>query len=229
MSNPTVIDRPSPNFDDRPALDAVDILLLHYTGMQSTGASLARLCDPQAKVSAHYLIDEDGTVYGLVDEAERAWHAGISHWAGATDINARSIGIELQNPGHEFGYRPFPETQMVSLIELCQSILSRHRIPPERVLGHSDVAPMRKEDPGELFDWRRLAEAGIGRLSAGSQTASPDEPEARALLSRIGYDPDATLNDVVTAFQRRYRQSSVNGSLDAQTMSLIKELAESSP
>ena len=121
-----------------------------------------RLCDPAAKVSAHYTIDEDGTVYAHVPEARRAWHAGVSFWAGESDINARSIGIELVNPGHEYGYRAFPEAQIAALIALCHGILARHPIPPARVLGHSDVAPARKEDPGELFPWARLAKAGIG-------------------------------------------------------------------
>ncbi|MBT5047062.1 MAG: N-acetylmuramoyl-L-alanine amidase [Rhodospirillaceae bacterium] len=227
MSHPTVIDRPSPNTDDRPANGTIDILLLHYTGMQSAGASLERLCDPEAKVSAHYLIDEDGTVYGLVDEARRAWHAGVSYWEGATDINARSIGIELQNPGHEFGYRPFPEAQMVSLMDLCHGILTRHPIPPDRVLAHSDVAPQRKEDPGELFNWKRLAEAGIGRLPNTAVTAAdPDDQEARTRLTGIGYDPEAPLDAVITAFQRHHRQTQVNGVIDAETMSLIQGLSE---
>lgn len=227
MSNPTVIDHPSPNFDDRPADGTVDILLLHYTGMQSAEASLARLCDPDAKVSAHYLIEEDGTVYGMVDEVKRAWHAGVSYWAGATDINARSVGIELQNPGHEFGYRPFPNDQMTALIDLCKGILARHAIPPDRVLGHSDVAPRRKEDPGELFDWTRLAAAGIGRLpKAVALGTDPDEQQARTYLSGIGYDPDAPLVDILTAFQRRYRQAAVNGTLDRETMSAIRGLAD---
>ena len=195
--------------------------------MQSAGASLERLCDPEAKVSAHYLIDEDGTVYGLVDEARRAWHAGVSYWEGATDINARSIGIELQNPGHEFGYRPFPEAQMVSLMDLCHGILTRHPIPPDRVLAHSDVAPQRKEDPGELFNWKRLAEAGIGRLPNTAVTAAdPDDQEARTRLTGIGYDPEAPLDAVITAFQRHHRQTQVNGVIDAETMSLIQGLSE---
>ncbi|MEX2202220.1 MAG: N-acetylmuramoyl-L-alanine amidase, partial [Dongiaceae bacterium] len=156
---------PSPNHDARRG--PVDILLLHYTGMVAAEAALKRLCDPVARVSAHYLIDEDGTLWQLVGEDRRAWHAGVSFWAGESDINARSIGIELQNPGHEFGYRAFPEPQMKTLIELAQGILQRHPIPASRVIGHSDVAPTRKEDPGELFDWQRLAAAGIGLWPAG--------------------------------------------------------------
>ena len=147
---------PSPNHDDRGGA-AIDMLVLHYTGMKTAEAALERLCDPAAKVSAHYTIDEDGTVYAHVPEARRAWHAGVSFWAGATDINSRSIGIELVNPGHEFGYRDFPDAQIAALITLCHGILLRHPIPSARVLGHSDVAPARKEDPGELFPWERLA------------------------------------------------------------------------
>jgi N-acetylmuramoyl-L-alanine amidase len=144
-----IIECPSPNFDARPPGQAVDLLLLHYTGMASATAALARMCDESAKVSAHYCIDEDGTRYRLVPEDECAWHAGLASWAGAQDINARAIGVELVNPGHEFGYRPFPEAQMASLIELARDILARHPIPAGRVLGHSDVAPLRKGDPGE--------------------------------------------------------------------------------
>jgi N-acetylmuramoyl-L-alanine amidase len=223
---PPIIDRPSPNFGERPADATLDMLIIHYTGMESTEASLARLCDPAARVSAHYLIDEDGTLYRLVDEASRAWHAGASHWAGATDINSRSLGIELQNPGHEFGYRSFPEAQMAVLIDLCGEILARHGIPAARVLGHSDVAPSRKEDPGELFDWKRLADAGVGRLPAAPVAAAGmDEHAARASLTAIGYDPGVSLGDVLTAFQRHYRQTKIDGLLDPETAGLIRALA----
>ena len=153
------VDRPSPNWDSRGGMP-VDMLVLHYTGMPSGEAALARMCDPAAKVSAHYMIDENGTVHALVPEEMRAWHAGVSYWAGARDINARSIGIELVNPGHEFGYRAFPEGQIAALIELASGILTRHPIAAWRVLGHSDVAPMRKDDPGELFPWPELARQG---------------------------------------------------------------------
>ncbi len=155
------IERPSPNHDDRGGA-AIDMLVLHYTGMKTEEGALERLCDPAAKVSAHYTIGEDGTVYAHVPEARRAWHAGVSFWAGVTNVNARSIGIELVNPGHEYGYRAFPDAQIAALIILCHGILQRHPISPTRVLAHSDVAPARKEDPGELFPWERLAKAGIG-------------------------------------------------------------------
>ena len=157
-----IIERASPNCDERPDGVAIDMLVLHYTGMPSAEGALARLTDPTAKVSAHWLIEEDGAIISLVPEAMRAWHAGVSFWRGASGVNARSIGIELVNPGHEFGYRPFPERQMAALIELARDITTRHAIPARNVIGHADVAPRRKMDPGELFDWRRLARAEIG-------------------------------------------------------------------
>ena len=156
-----IAELPSPNCDDRPEGQKVDILLLHYTGMPDAGQALRRLRDPQAKVSAHYVIDLDGSVTRMVPEEKRAWHAGVSCWQGARDINARSIGIEIVNPGHEFGYRPFQLAQMDALVALAKDIKTRHDIAPERVLGHSDVAPTRKQDPGELFDWYRLSVEGI--------------------------------------------------------------------
>ena len=157
-----IILSPSPNHNERPAGKAIDILLIHYTGMRDGDAALQRLRDPAAKVSSHYLIEEDGRIHRLVDESRRAWHAGVGYWAGERDINAVSIGIELVNPGHDNGYRAFPQPQMAALIELGKAILARHPIPPSRVLGHSDIAPTRKIDPGELFDWKALAAAGIG-------------------------------------------------------------------
>ena len=227
MTLPQIIDHPSPNFGDRPAGTNLDTLILHYTGMKSAQESLARMCDPKARVSAHYLIDEDGTLYRLVDETKRAWHAGVSHWAEETDINSCSLGIELQNPGHEFGYRSYPNAQMTALTALCADILSRLAIPTERILGHSDVAPSRKEDPGELFDWRRLAEAGIGRLPTATATDyKMDDQEARASLTAIGYDPGAPLADILIAFQRHYRQTKFDGQLDTETVRLIRALAE---
>ena len=152
---------PSPNFDRRGGVP-VSILVLHYTGMQSGAEALARLCDSASKVSAHYVVEEDGGVYALVAEEHRAWHAGVSSWHGETRVNAASIGIEIVNPGHEFGYRPFPRVQVEAVIALCRDILSRHEIPARNVVGHSDVAPMRKEDPGELFPWAWLAAQGVG-------------------------------------------------------------------
>ena len=228
MTVSNAIERPSPNHGPRPDGVGVDFLVLHYTGMRTCAESLARLCDPAAKVSAHYLIDEDGALYSLVDEAMRAWHAGVSHWAGVTDINRCSIGIELQNPGHEFGYLAFPGPQMDTLIALIQGILSRHAIPPARVIGHSDIAPSRKQDPGERFDWQRLAAEGIGRWPDITNTVEPtrlDDTAARALLSTIGYDPDTDLSVVLSAFQRHYRPAIFDGRLDSETSILIRALA----
>ena len=142
-----MINHPSPNFDDRPPQTPIDMLVLHYTGMQTGQEALERLCDPEAKVSAHYLIEEDGRIFQLVEENKRAWHAGVSHWRAHTNINARSIGVEIVNPGHDWGYRPFPEVQIQSVITLCQAILSRHPIEPRNVVGHSDVAQRAKPTP----------------------------------------------------------------------------------
>lgn len=206
--------RPSPNFNERDGV-AVDMLVIHYTGMESCEAALERLCDPAAEVSAHYLIDEAGEIFQLVAEDKRAWHAGVSSWRGEANINSRSIGIELVNPGHEFGYQAFPDAQMVSLIELSVGILSRHDIPDRNVVGHSDVAPARKEDPGELFDWARMADAGIG-LWPGPHPDPIDETEAGQALSDIGYDV-SDISAAVKAFQRHFRQHTVDGVLDEET------------
>jgi N-acetylmuramoyl-L-alanine amidase len=216
----TRIDRPSPNHDERDGA-AIDMLVLHYTGMPSAAMALDRLCDPAAKVSAHYTVDEDGTVYAHVPEARRAWHAGVSHWAGAVNINSRAIGIEIVNPGHEFGYRHFPDAQIAALTTLCHGILLRHPIPSWRVLGHSDVAPARKDDPGELFPWKRLADAGIGLWPA----RKPSNLEATA-LARFGYDPDAPPEKVITAFQRHFRPRIVNGVWDSECAELLHGLLE---
>jgi N-acetylmuramoyl-L-alanine amidase len=228
-----ITDRPSPNFDARPG--AVEMLVLHYTGMQSAAAAIDRLCDPAAKVSAHYVVDEDGAVWRLVAEDKRAWHAGVSCWRGKTDINALSIGIEIVNPGHEFGYRPFPEPQMAAVKELARGILARHPIPARNVVGHSDVAPLRKQDPGELFDWPRLACAGIGfwpDFRAIDSKTPPALVETQALLAQIGYGCpqtcalDAETAAVITAFQRHYRPSRVDGIADDETCRRIAALAQ---
>jgi N-acetylmuramoyl-L-alanine amidase len=212
------VDRPSPNHDARG--DApIDMLVLHYTGMPTAEAALMRLTDPAAKVSAHYTIDEDGTIYAHVPEARRAWHAGISWWGGETDINARSIGIELVNPGHEFGYRPFADAQIAALTTLCHGILMRHPIPSARVLGHSDVAPARKQDPGELFPWERLAKAGIGLWPV-----SQDSNLRVEALCRYGYDPGAGSETIVTAFQRHFRPGKVDGVWDRDCARLLASL-----
>ena len=227
---PLTIESPSPNFDARPEGQAVDILLLHYTGMASAQAALARMLDVTAKVSAHYCVDEDGLLYRLVPEDTRAWHAGAASWAGATNINDRSIGIELVNPGHEFGYRAFPEAQMACLIDLCREILGRHPIPPGRVLGHSDVAPLRKEDPGELFDWARLAAAGVGLWPDGAEPGeSPGEPPGEAELKRrlaaFGYGYlDQDFVAAIRSFQRHFRPAAITGEADAETAARLHAL-----
>ena len=220
-----MIDRPSPNSGARAR--AVDMVVLHYTGMKTAQAALERLCDPRAEVSAHYLVDEDGRVWRLVDEKRRAWHAGKACWTGDRDINDRSIGIELVNPGHEFGYRPFPEPQMAALETLLTEVVARHRISPARIVGHSDVAPARKSDPGELFDWRRLARRGLA-LWPEVTGGAPQAAEAPTLLEAIGYDRDAPLPDIVRAFQRRFTQDSVTGSLDSPTLETIAAVAATS-
>lgn len=209
------------------------MLVLHYTGMHSGAAALDRLCDPAAAVSAHYLVEEDGTVYRLVDEARRAWHAGVASWRGVTDVNSRSIGIEIVNPGHDWGYRPFPPVQMASVVALCHGLVRRHPIPPAHVVGHSDVAPARKTDPGERFDWPGLAAAGIGLwhgLTAADRLP-PRAATARRLLRVIGYDvaPGGGIapaeRAVIRAFQRRFRPARVDGALDGETMARIVAMA----
>ena len=220
-----MIRQASPNFDNRPPGTAIDMLVLHYTGMPDRRAALDRLADPAAKVSAHYVVDEDGTIFALVDEERRAWHAGRSRWRGAADVNDRSIGVELVNPGHEFGYRPFPARQMVALIGLASGILDRHPIPPRNVVGHADVAPARKQDPGELFDWPGLAARGIGVWPAGPAPSggSPDDACLRALLARWGYDTTAPAA-AVTAFQRHFRPACLDGRGDAETLHILRAL-----
>ena len=213
----------SPNHNARPADQAIDMLLLHYTGMATGDAALARLCDEAAEVSAHYLSDEGGEVVALVSEDRRAWHAGVACWAGARDINGCSIGIELVNPGHEFGYRAFPQAQMAALLTLCGDILGRHSIPPHRVLGHSDVAPARKEDPGELFDWTALAVAGIGLWPAKAQGSG----SAAGALARFGYDVSgAGLAACATAFQRHWRPKNIDGAMDSECLELLAGLLD---
>ncbi len=230
-----VLDAPSPNHDARPEGAAIDTLVLHYTGMETGGAAIERLRDPAAKVSSHYVVEEDGRVFALVPEERRAWHAGLSWWRGHLSLNDRSIGIEIVNPGHEWGYRDFPSAQIEAVIALSQAILGRHGIPARNVVAHRDIAPERKQDPGERFPWARLAEAGIG-LWPGP---APDEaralapvmigeegPGVRALrqtLRRIGYRVvpegahDRTLAVTVAAFQRHWAQHRTDGVADGET------------
>lgn len=220
-----IVSRPSPNHGPRADGAPVELLVLHYTGMRSAEAALSRLTDPASGVSAHYTIDEDGTVYAHVAEERRAWHAGAGSWRGTGDVNSRSIGVEIVNPGHEFGYRAFPEAQMVSVIELARAVMKRWDLPATAVLGHSDTAPDRKTDPGELFDWRRLAANGVGWWPAvePSEIGPAESGEVVELLKRIGYD--ASAERVTAAFQRRWRPSRVDGRVDAETLALMRAVA----
>jgi N-acetylmuramoyl-L-alanine amidase len=215
----------SPNQDARPEGARIDMLVLHYTGMKTAEAALARLCDPAAKVSAHYTIDQRGHVFAHVAEQRRAWHAGISFWAGESDINSRSIGIELVNPGHEFGYESFPEAQIAALTMLAQEIIARHGIAPARVLGHSDVAPARKMDPGELFPWQQLAAQGIGLFPPPQGERGQGEGALIANdLPRYGYDPAAPQTAVITAFQRHFRPEKLDGLWDEECGAILAAL-----
>ena len=220
------VDAPSPNFDARPKDAPIDILLLHYTGMETGAAAVARLCDPQAKVSAHYTVDEDGTVYAHVPENRRAWHAGVSYWAGARDINARSIGIEIVNPGHEFGYRSFPERQVGAVIHLCKEILARHPIPAARVLGHSDVAPARKLDPGELFPWGTLSLSGVGLWpqTRKKKLQQSFEDGLRAFGYGLRPDVDVAPDVAIMAFQRHFRPAKIDGIADRECEAILAAL-----
>lgn len=234
----TITEAASPNFDARRNLP--DMLVLHYTGMRTAEAAIARLRDPDAKVSAHYVVDEDGSILRLVPEERRAWHAGRGVWQGETDVNAASIGIEIVNPGHEFGYRDFPEAQVQAVIALVADIRTRWSIPDARFIAHSDLAPDRKEDPGELFPWKRLAREGHGlwfepagdRIAAlGGFLQIGDEGIGvvvlRAGLHRLGYglQPGGTYDDdtatTIRAFQRHWRQSRVDGVADGETRATL--------
>jgi N-acetylmuramoyl-L-alanine amidase len=238
----TYSDWPTPNQDDRPDdVAAIDMLVLHYTGMRSARDALERMRDAAFKVSAHWCIDEDGRIYRLVPEEMRAWHAGLSYWRGRHLVNDSSIGIELVNPGHEFGYRPFPPAQMDALIALAGDIIARHGIPAANVVGHSDVAPLRKQDPGELFDWARLARHGIGLWPRAGEPA-PEPPalglgargtEVRRLQENLfdfgyGLSSDGHFGEesesIVTAFQRHFRQARVDGIADGATRSILDNL-----
>lgn len=238
----TAIQSPSPNHDARDG-NRISILVLHYTGMQTGEAALQRLCDPAARVSSHYLVEEDGRVFQLVDENNRAWHAGVSSWAGAHNVNSISVGIEIVNPGHEYGYRAFPDVQMDAVEALSKEIAARHGIAKTHVVGHSDIAPARKDDPGELFDWDRLAMAGLciakPPVSFDATELSlmkGDEGAGVALLQtglqKIGYGItingsfDDLTEAVVRAFQRRFRRDLINNMADAETRTLIAALGQ---
>jgi N-acetylmuramoyl-L-alanine amidase len=218
-----IIACPSPNFDER-ALP-VSMLVLHYTGMQDAESAIARLRDPVASVSSHYVVTEDGKILALVDEEKRAWHAGLSFWRGITDVNSASVGIELVNPGHEWGYRPFPEAQMDVLIPLIAEIVDRNGIEPANVVGHSDVAPRRKNDPGELFDWERLARVHLAVLRPRGNLADPHWTPGGFLLAleRFGYDV-ADGPAAVRAFQRRFRPEMIDGVADGECRAILLAL-----
>ena len=218
-----MIETPSPNFDDR--MLPVTMLVLHYTGMADAAGAIARLTDPAAKVSAHYLVAEDGQVMRMVDEAKRAWHAGKSHWRGVDDVNSASIGIELVNPGHEFGYRPFPEAQIDALVPLVAAIEARHVITRGNVVGHSDIAPARKQDPGELFPWYRLAKLRLALPRPTRNLMDPDWSDAGFLLAlqRFGYDISDPLAATV-AFQRRFRPELFDGTIDGECRAVLLAL-----
>jgi N-acetylmuramoyl-L-alanine amidase len=239
------VEHASPNFDIRKS--GIDMLVVHYTGMKTAEESLARLCDGsiESKVSAHYLIEEDGRIHQLVAEEDRAWHAGVAYWAGVRDVNSCSIGIELQNPGWEFDYHLFPEAQMTAFQELARDLIVRHQISPFRVLGHSDVAPHRKADPGELFDWEGCAKAGVGFWPTLMPGGRPEAPlflpfeaggasvaSAQEALQYIGYECeahgrfDARTMMVISAFQRHWRPARVDGVLDSDTVARIQAVAD---
>ncbi len=220
-----LIETPSPNHEARAEDAVIDMLVVHYTGMASTSAALQRLCDPVAKVSAHYLIDEDGSVHRLVAEDRRAWHAGVASWRGVSDVNGASIGIELVNPGHEFGYRPFAEPQMEAFRGLAMEIIARHAIPARNVVGHSDVAPSRKTDPGEFFDWCGLAQVGIGLWPRPAEHLETEPARIVEMLADYGYDT-AEAAAAIKAFQRHFRPTRVNGRIDPETARLLAGLLE---
>ena len=214
---------PSPNYDERKL--PISILVMHYTGMEDAATAINWLANPESKVSCHYVVTEDGQVVHMVEEKHRAWHAGRGYWRGITDVNSASIGIEIVNPGHEFGYVPFPEEQMDAVTRLAHDIVKRHNIFPTNVIGHSDLAPARKRDPGELFDWERLARHGIALKKPSLKLGDPPWTDGGFMLAleRFGYDITSQ-EDAVVAFQRRFRQKKVDGVIDGECRSLLLSL-----
>jgi N-acetylmuramoyl-L-alanine amidase len=237
--------RPSPNFGQRRDFPQPEMILLHYTGMETGQGAEDRLCSPESEVSSHYLVHEDGRIVQMVREQDRAWHAGKSFWKGVTDINSQSVGIEIVNPGHALGYPPFPRRQINAVIELCRGIVGRLQIRPEMVLGHSDVAVGRKIDPGEKFPWAVLARAGVGHFVAparhrkGPLLGRGDDGEAveklQKMLRDYGYgidvsgNYDASTEAVVAAFQRHFRPAKVNGIADFATDETLRRLSNELP
>lgn len=231
-----VIERSSPNFGARRGAAPPDIVVIHHTAMATAAAALERLCDPAAEVSAHYLIAEDGRVWRMVREADRAWHAGVARWGGVGDVNSRSIGVELANPGPLAGFPPFPEPQMAALEALLDGIRARWRVPPARVIAHSDIAPGRKADPGRKFDWRRLARGGRAvwpdRVGNGAQHGARHGgwPAFCAAAARVGYGVrDATRGEVLEAFRQRFRPQAAASDLETDDIALIAALATLHP
>lgn len=218
----------STNFDERRHKGKPSQIILHYTGMTSAQAAIDRLCDPESKVSAHYLIDEKGALFSLVEEEHRAWHAGQSYWAGETDINSHSIGIEIVNPGHEFGYKKFPQKQIDATIELCLGLIEKYKIKSCNVLGHSDIAPKRKQDPGELFPWEELAEEFVGLWAFAREM---DFDAAKELLNdpqvffahliEYGYDPHINLKHLIVAFHRHFYPEKFKSGEDPEKIDLL--------
>lgn len=231
---------PSPNYGERKGVASPDIIVLHYTGMSDAASAIVRLCTAGTEVSAHYVVLEDGNIVQCVRESERAWHAGASSWAGETDINSRSIGIEIVNRGHDLGYTDFPLRQIAAVIALCKGIMLRREIPKHRVLGHSDVAPSRKKDPGEKFPWRLLADSGVGLwvepapIVHGPQimlgASGDDVLDLQRALATYGYGVplngqyDAATMDVVAAFQRHFRPERIDGIADRSTLTTLSRL-----
>jgi N-acetylmuramoyl-L-alanine amidase len=233
---------PSPNHGARKATARPDMIVLHYTGMESADAALEQLCDRKAEVSSHYFVFEDGRIFQLVPEKRRAWHAGVSSWDGESDVNSRSIGIEIVNPGHDYGYPGFPARQIEAVIALCRDIIRRQRVRADRVLAHSDVAPARKSDPGENFPWRRLAQSGVGlwvrpaAIRPGSVLKAGHRGEAvcelQQALAAYGYGIaetgvyDPATRNIVAAFQRHFRPAGIDGIADQSTLATLRALGE---
>jgi N-acetylmuramoyl-L-alanine amidase len=232
----------SPNHGERKGARRPDAIVLHYTGMETGAAALARLCDPTSEVSSHYVVEEDGTILQLVPEALRAWHAGKSYWAGERDLNSASIGIEIVNGGHDFGLPAYPDAQIAAVISLCKDIAARHKIPPSRILAHSDIAPGRKQDPGERFPWDVLAAAGVGDyavpvpleedtpLALGAR--GKDVGRLQEMLAAFGFEAaitgeyDKPTGQIVSAFQRHFRPAKIDGKADRSTTATLQALLE---
>ncbi len=214
------ISAPSPNFNDRKL--PISLIILHYTGMETGQAALERMCDGSAEVSAHYMVEEDGRVFRLVADEKRAWHAGVSYWRGERDLNSAAVGIEIVNGGHDFGLPDYPAVQIEAVCDLISELMERHGLGPECVIGHSDVAADRKEDPGEHFPWRVLEERGLAVRLTGETPSTAIQDD----LERAGYNPEAALPDTVRAFQRRHRPNRVDGQVDDETSALIFSAAQ---